>query len=204
MWLEKSAEQTEDYYRVVLEFRRPARGLQEEQTGKEEFVFDHIGGLMFRQVVAWPEETREQPSTNTTVLPDTTHVDEPLDPALVSEQLSPIAAVENPSLTGIIATPDPVTPKLYTSYHVALNDYGKSLINVIKQVRQVTTLSLGDAKKLVENAPTVVRSALPKDVAEEIKERLEQAGAVVTVEESVEDMPPIDIDLASERRPFFY
>ena len=50
VWSEISSEQREDTYRVVLQFRRPARGLREQQTGEEEFVFDLTGTLEFRQV----------------------------------------------------------------------------------------------------------------------------------------------------------
>ena len=54
VWTETGSEQREDSYRVVLQFRRPARGLREEQTGEEEFVFSLTGNLEFRQVLAWP------------------------------------------------------------------------------------------------------------------------------------------------------
>ena len=59
VWTEASSEQREDSYRVVLQFRRPARGLREEQTGEEEFILDHAGHLQFRQVLAWPEGVRD-------------------------------------------------------------------------------------------------------------------------------------------------
>ena len=55
VWVESSSEQREDSYRVVLLFRRPARGVREEQTGEEEFIFDLTGKLQDRQVLVWPE-----------------------------------------------------------------------------------------------------------------------------------------------------
>ena len=55
-WTELSSETRKDSYRIILQFRRPARGLQEEQTGEEEFVFNLLGELQFRQVLAWPTE----------------------------------------------------------------------------------------------------------------------------------------------------
>ncbi|MCH8207359.1 MAG: hypothetical protein IH956_10205 [Chloroflexi bacterium] len=55
VWSEKISDQREDSYRVVLEFRRPARGLNQEQTGEEEFIYDLTGDLQFRQVLVWPE-----------------------------------------------------------------------------------------------------------------------------------------------------
>ena len=56
VWAESSSEQREDSYRVVLLFRPPARGISEEQTGEEEFIFDLTGKLQDRQVLVWPEE----------------------------------------------------------------------------------------------------------------------------------------------------
>lgn len=55
VWAESNSDQREDTYRVVLQFRRPARGLREEQTGEEEFLFDLAGSLQDRQVLVWPE-----------------------------------------------------------------------------------------------------------------------------------------------------
>jgi hypothetical protein len=55
VWTERTSEQREDSYRVVLQFRRPARGLREEQTGEEEFLFNLAGVLEDRQVLLWPE-----------------------------------------------------------------------------------------------------------------------------------------------------
>lgn len=54
-WEEDSSEQREDSYRVVLQFRRPARKYCEQETGEEEFVFDLTGALVGRQVLAWPD-----------------------------------------------------------------------------------------------------------------------------------------------------
>ena len=55
VWAETSSESREDSYRVVLQFRRPARGLREEQTGEEEFLNNLTGVLQDRQVLLWPE-----------------------------------------------------------------------------------------------------------------------------------------------------
>jgi hypothetical protein len=55
VWAEINSDQREDTYRVVLQFRRPSRGLVEEQTGEEEFLFDLAGNLQDRQVLVWPE-----------------------------------------------------------------------------------------------------------------------------------------------------
>ena len=56
VWTELRSEAVgEDYYRIVLQFRRPARGILEEQTGEEEFLFDTTGILQDRQVLVWPD-----------------------------------------------------------------------------------------------------------------------------------------------------
>ena len=55
VWAESSSERREDSYRVVLLFRRPARGISAEQTGEDEFIFDLTGQLQDRQVLVWPE-----------------------------------------------------------------------------------------------------------------------------------------------------
>jgi large subunit ribosomal protein L7/L12 len=64
-------------------------------------------------------------------------------------------------------------------YKVTLLDAGANKINVIKALRSVTTLSLGDAKNGAENVPFVVSEAAPKDEAQKIKKTLEEAGGKV-------------------------
>jgi large subunit ribosomal protein L7/L12 len=62
-----------------------------------------------------------------------------------------------------------------------LNSIGDKKINVIKAVREVTSLGLKEAKELVESAPCAVKEAVPKDEAEEIKKKFEAAGAQVEI-----------------------
>jgi len=64
-------------------------------------------------------------------------------------------------------------------FDVVLAAYGEKKINVIKEVRAMTGLGLKEAKDLVESAPKVVKEALKKEEAEEIKKKLEEAGATV-------------------------
>ena len=64
-------------------------------------------------------------------------------------------------------------------YKVTLKESGAESIKVIKALRTVTTLSLGDAKKAVENPPFVISEAAPKEEANKIKKTLEEAGAKV-------------------------
>ena len=68
-----------------------------------------------------------------------------------------------------------------TEFDVELTEAGGKKINVIKAIREITQLGLADAKALVEAAPKVVKEAVSKDEAEEIKKKLEEAGAKVTV-----------------------
>ena len=63
---------------------------------------------------------------------------------------------------------------------ILVNDGGKK-INVIKEVRAITALGLGEAKALVEGAPKPIKEGIPKAEAEELRKRLEEAGATVEV-----------------------
>ncbi|KZL20531.1 50S ribosomal protein L7/L12 [Pseudovibrio axinellae] len=66
-----------------------------------------------------------------------------------------------------------------TEFDVVLADAGAKKINVIKEVRAITGLGLKEAKELVEGAPKAVKEAVSKDEAEELKKKLEEAGAKV-------------------------
>ena len=68
-----------------------------------------------------------------------------------------------------------------TEFDVVLKDVGAKKINVIKAVREVTSLGLKEAKDLVESAPATVKEAVSKDEAESIKKKFEEAGATVEV-----------------------
>ena len=66
-----------------------------------------------------------------------------------------------------------------TEFNVVLAAFGEKKINVIKEVRQITGLGLKEAKDLVEGAPKPVKEGVGKDEAEELKKKLEAAGATV-------------------------
>jgi len=68
-----------------------------------------------------------------------------------------------------------------TEFDVILADAGDKKINVIKEVRAITGLGLKEAKDLVEAAPKAVKEGVSKSEAEELKKKLEEAGAKVTV-----------------------
>jgi len=68
-----------------------------------------------------------------------------------------------------------------TEFTVTLKSFGEKKIEVIKAVREVTTLGLKQAKDLVEAAPQVVKEGIPKEEADTIKQKLEAAGATVEI-----------------------
>ena len=68
-----------------------------------------------------------------------------------------------------------------TEFDVVLTAAGSSKINVIKEVRTITGLGLKEAKDLVEGAPKAVKEGASKEEAEQIKSKLEEAGATVEV-----------------------
>ncbi len=68
-----------------------------------------------------------------------------------------------------------------TEFTVMLTDFGGNKINVIKVVREVTSLGLKEAKDLVESAPKAIKEGVTKDEAAAIKKKFEEAGAKVEV-----------------------
>jgi|SRR5580693_5070290 large subunit ribosomal protein L7/L12 len=86
-------------------------------------------------------------------------------------------AVAGPGAGGAAAAP--VEEK--TEFDVVLKAAGDKKINVIKAVREVTSLGLKEAKDLVESAPATVKEGVSKDEAEAIKKKFEEAGATVEV-----------------------
>ena len=64
-----------------------------------------------------------------------------------------------------------------TEFDVILTSFGEKKINVIKEIRGITRLGLKEAKEAVESAPKAVKESVSKEEAEEIKKKLEEAGA---------------------------
>ena len=75
----------------------------------------------------------------------------------------------------------PAAAEAKTSFDIILKEAGANTIAVIKEVRSVTTLGLKEAKDLVEGAPKTVKEGATKEEAEEIKKKLETAGAKVEI-----------------------
>ncbi len=94
--------------------------------------------------------------------------------------VSASAPVAMAAMPGAAAAAEPEEEK--TEFDVVLKDFGPKKINVIKAVRQLTTLGLREAKELVESAPSPVLEGVGKDAAEDAKATLEDAGATVELE----------------------
>ena len=78
---------------------------------------------------------------------------------------------------GAAAAAEPEEEK--TEFNVVLADHGANKIAVIKAVRELTNLGLKDAKDLVDAAPKAIKEGVPKEEAEAMKKKLEEAGAKV-------------------------
>jgi large subunit ribosomal protein L7/L12 len=89
-----------------------------------------------------------------------------------------MAAAGAPAAGGAVAAA-PEEEK--TEFTIVLKDFGANKINVIKAVREVTTLGLKEAKDLVEAAPTNVKEGVDKAEADTIRAKLTEAGATVDV-----------------------
>jgi len=92
---------------------------------------------------------------------------------------APVAVAAAPGGGGTAAAAEPVEEQ--TEFTVVLTAFGANKINVIKAVREVTSLGLKEAKDLVEAAPTNVKEAVSKDEAAALKAKLEDVGASVEV-----------------------
>lgn len=97
----------------------------------------------------------------------------------LEEELGVSAAAAMPvALAGAAASGAAVeAAEEQTEFTVTLTEIGAKKINVIKTVRQVTSLGLKEAKDLVESAPTAVKEGIPKDEAEAIVKKFEAVGA---------------------------
>jgi large subunit ribosomal protein L7/L12 len=87
---------------------------------------------------------------------------------------APAAAAAGPAAAAAPA-------EVQTEFAVLLTEVGDKKINVIKAVREVTSLGLKEAKDLVEAAPSTIKEAVSKEEADTIKKKFEEAGAKVTI-----------------------
>ncbi|QFI14515.1 50S ribosomal protein L7/L12 [Borrelia sp. CA_690] len=96
----------------------------------------------------------------------------------IEEKFGVTAAV---SAVGVATATGATDSEEQTEFDVILMSFGDSKINVIKEVRAITGLGLGEAKTLVESAPKAIKEGLSKSDAEELKKKLEAVGAKVEV-----------------------
>lgn len=95
--------------------------------------------------------------------------------------VSAAAPVAVAAVGGAAAGGDAGAAEEKSDFDVVLESFGDNKIAVIKVVREVTDQGLKEAKALVESAPATIKEGVKKDEAEEMKEKLEAAGAVVTL-----------------------
>src|SRR6187402_2907107 len=109
------------------------------------------------------------------------------DLAKIVDDLSALTVLEASELSKMLeekwgvsaAAPAAAPVEEKTEFDVILTNFGDNKINVIKEVRAITSLGLGEAKALVEGAPKAVKEGVNKAEAEDIKAKLLAAGATV-------------------------
>ena len=89
---------------------------------------------------------------------------------------APVAMAAAPAAGGEAAAAEEKT-----EFDVVMTSFGSNKVSVIKAVRGITSLGLKEAKDLVEGAPSPIKEGATKDEAEEIKKKLEEAGASVEI-----------------------
>ncbi|MGH9779699.1 MAG: 50S ribosomal protein L7/L12 [Candidatus Acidiferrales bacterium] len=100
----------------------------------------------------------------------------------LEEELGVSAAAAVPMMAAMPgAAGAPAAAEEQTEFTVVLKEIGSNKINVIKAVREVTSLGLKEAKDLVDGAPKTVKEGINKDEAEAIRKKFEEAGAKVEV-----------------------
>jgi len=98
---------------------------------------------------------------------------------------APVAVAAAPAAGTVAASGDggaPAAAEEKTEYNVVIKDIGANKINVIKAVREVTTLGLKEAKDLVEAVPATVKEAIGKADAEAVVKKLQEAGATAELQ----------------------
>ncbi len=96
---------------------------------------------------------------------------------LMEEKLGIKAAAAVAAAPAAAAAAEVAAPEEQTEFTVVLTAIGDAKVNVIKAVREITGLGLKESKDLVDAAPKAVREAVPKEEADQVKAKLEAAGA---------------------------
>ena len=81
----------------------------------------------------------------------------------------------------VAAGPAAAAAEEQSEFNVELTSFGANKVAVIKAVREITGLVLKEAKDMVEGAPSVLKEAVSKEEAEELKKKLEETGATITI-----------------------
>ena len=92
-----------------------------------------------------------------------------------------VSAAAPVAMMGAMPAADVEPEEEQTEFNVVLTDFGPKKINVIKAVRQMTSLGLKEAKDMVESAPINVLESVGQEVANDAKAKLEEAGAKVEI-----------------------
>lgn len=101
---------------------------------------------------------------------------------VLEEELGVSASAPVMAIAGAVGGAAAEEAEEKTEFDVELTEFdAKSKVKIIKAVREITGLGLKDAKALVEGAPSILKEAVSKDASEEIKKKLTDLGAVVTV-----------------------
>ena len=98
----------------------------------------------------------------------------------IEEKFGVTAAAPVAIAAGPVAA-EAVQEEEQTEFDVILEAFGEKKINVIKAIREITALGLKEAKALVDEAPSTVKEQVSKDEAEQIKAKLEEAGATIAL-----------------------
>ncbi|MCI0788664.1 MAG: 50S ribosomal protein L7/L12 [Chloroflexi bacterium] len=94
---------------------------------------------------------------------------------------APVAVAAAPAAGGAAADGAAAAEEEQSEFEVNLKEIGPNKISVIKAVREVTSLGLREAKELVESAPAAIKEGIAREEANEIKGKLEEAGAAVEI-----------------------
>ena len=93
-----------------------------------------------------------------------------------------VSAAAPVAVAGVAAPTDGASEAEEKSeFNVELTSVGEKKIGVIKAIREITSVGLKEAKDMADGAPSMIKEALGKDAAEEVKKKLEEAGATVTL-----------------------
>lgn len=104
-----------------------------------------------------------------------------MEAADLSKMLEEKWGVSAAAAVAVAAGPAAAAEEEKTEFDVILEAAGENKINVIKEIRTITALGLKEAKDLVDGAPKTVKEGATKEEAEDIKKKLEAAGAKVTL-----------------------